>query len=214
MIRHRVILARVGLARVGPSLVGLALVGVLMSPAAAQPDDGSSSDDGEGIELSAEKFDASTCAKLPTAAASSTAAPVTWSGFEIKGTLPESGPTVRALFEPTMSRYRAMTEDAREDVRRVSTAYGYHLIQVTDRKEGSPVDFEQKKPLIMQLYSAELQKEILAAERPKAKIDVKDMPPDLFPPAPANAPAQGTPKPGTPKGAATKGAAPKAAPGR
>jgi len=96
----------------------------------------------------------------------------------------------------------------------IETAYGYHLIQVTDRKEGSPVDFEQKKPLIMQLYSAELQKEILAAERPKAKIDIKDMPPDLFPPAPANAPAQGTPKPGTPKGDTPKGAAPKAAPGR
>ena len=29
----------------------------------------------------------------------------------------------------------------------VETPYGYHLIQVTDRKEGRPVDFEQNKPL-------------------------------------------------------------------
>src|SRR5262249_6655855 len=83
----------------------------------------------------------------------------------------------------------------------VETPYGYHLIQVTDRKEGSPIDFEQNKPLVKQLYAADLQKSILTAERKAAKIDIKPMHADLFPPAP---PTTGT-APGP--GAATKGAA-------
>ena len=56
---------------------------------------------------------------------------------------------------------------------------------MTDRKEGTPIDFEQNKPLVKQLYAADLQKNLLAAERKKAKIDIKPMPADLFPPAPA-----------------------------
>ena len=47
----------------------------------------------------------------------------------------------------------------------VETPYGYHLIQVTDRKEGRPVDFEQNKPYIMQAYAGELQKNLLTEER-------------------------------------------------
>lgn len=100
----------------------------------------------------------------------------------------------------------------------VETAYGYHLIQVTDRKEGAPVDFEQKKPLITQLYSMQLQKDLITAERKTAKVDIKPMPTDLFPPAPATPPAGGTAPPagGTapptaPQGTTPKGAAPKAA---
>ncbi len=97
----------------------------------------------------------------------------------------------------------------------VETAYGYHLIQVTDRKEGAPVDFEQKKPLITQLYSMELQKDLIAAERKTAKIDIKPMPGDLFPPAPATPPAAGTAPPTAPQGTTPKGTVPKAAaPGR
>lgn len=88
----------------------------------------------------------------------------------------------------------------------VETPYGYHLIQVTDRKEGTKFDFEQNKPLVKQMYAAELQKQVLAAQRKDAKIDVKPMPADIFPPAPttpapaATTPAPGaTPRPGTPK---------------
>ena len=97
----------------------------------------------------------------------------------------------------------------------VETAYGYHLIQVTDRKEGAPVDFEQKKLLITQLYSMELQKALIEGERKTAKIDIKPMPADLFPPAPApgTTPAPGTspsppPQRTTPKGTVPKAAAP------
>lgn len=81
----------------------------------------------------------------------------------------------------------------------VETPYGYHLILVTDRKEGPKVDFQQQKPAILNQYSAELQKSILTTQRKTAKIDIKPMPADLFAPAPAptsgNAPVQ-------PKGAA------------
>jgi peptidyl-prolyl cis-trans isomerase C len=65
----------------------------------------------------------------------------------------------------------------------VETAYGHHLIVVTDRKEGAPVDIEQHKSLILTTYAAELQKELLTAQRKSAKIDIKPMPADLFPPA-------------------------------
>ena len=67
----------------------------------------------------------------------------------------------------------------------VETIHGFHLITVTDRKEGTPVDFEQHKQEIFQLYQADLQKQILAAERKSAEekhaIDIQPMPPDLFP---------------------------------
>ena len=82
----------------------------------------------------------------------------------------------------------------------VESPYGFHLIQVTDRKEGNPIDFEQNKPYIKQLYGADLQKNLLTAERKTAKIEVQPMPADLFPRAPTAAPAA-TP-PGTTKGAA------------
>lgn len=83
----------------------------------------------------------------------------------------------------------------------VETPYGYHLIMVTDRKEGKPIDFDQNKAVILQAFGAELQKNVVTAERKTAKIDIKPIPRDLFP-AEAEAPAE------TPKAAAP---APKAA---
>ncbi len=83
----------------------------------------------------------------------------------------------------------------------VETPFGFHLIQVTDRKEGKLPDFEQNKPYIAQAFATELQKEIIGEERKTAKIDIKPMPKDLFPlraaadrggpGAPATAPADG-----------------------
>jgi peptidyl-prolyl cis-trans isomerase C len=76
----------------------------------------------------------------------------------------------------------------------VETPFGYHLIQVTDRKEGKLPDFEQYKPYLTQAYRMELQKEIVTDERKSAKIDIKPMPKDLFPSAPpAGAAAPGAP---------------------
>ncbi len=86
----------------------------------------------------------------------------------------------------------------------VETPYGYHLIQVTDRKEGRPVDFEQNKPYIINAYAGELQKNLLTEERKRAKVEIKPMPKDLFPPGAPTAPAAP---------ATTKAAAPAAKPG-
>jgi len=91
----------------------------------------------------------------------------------------------------------------------VETPYGFHLIQVTDRKEGAPYDFEKIKPHVKQAFAAELQKQVLVAQRKDAKIDIKPMPADLFPPAPAPTPA---PAPANPAPAAGKAAAKPAAP--
>jgi peptidyl-prolyl cis-trans isomerase C len=87
----------------------------------------------------------------------------------------------------------------------VETPFGFHLIQVTDRKEGKTVDFEQNKPAIMNAYAAELQKTIVNAERKTAKIDIKPMPKDMFPPLPPGGQAE-TP---TPKAGATESAKPR-----
>jgi peptidyl-prolyl cis-trans isomerase C len=86
----------------------------------------------------------------------------------------------------------------------VETPYGYHLIQVTDRKEGRPPDFEQNKPYIINAYAGELQKNLLTEERKRTKIEVKPMPQHLFP-------ASAAPGPAAP--ATTKGAAPATKPG-
>jgi peptidyl-prolyl cis-trans isomerase C len=87
----------------------------------------------------------------------------------------------------------------------VETPYGWHLIFVTDRKEGKQPDFEQNKPYIIQAFAGDLQKNLLEAERKKAKIEVKPMPKDLFDAA-ASAAAPGTTKGAAPAGA---GATPK-----
>ena len=73
----------------------------------------------------------------------------------------------------------------------VETEFGYHLIQTTDRLEGKPLDLERQRPLVVNRYAVNLQKTIIEAERKSAKLDVKPMPKDLFPPAPKDAPATG-----------------------
>ncbi len=91
----------------------------------------------------------------------------------------------------------------------VETSFGYHLIQVVDRKPGTPVDFEQKKLLIRDEYAVDLQEQIVAEMRKTAKIDVKPMPADLFPKA--HVPTQGGPagSPEPAKSATPGGAIPK-----
>lgn len=84
----------------------------------------------------------------------------------------------------------------------IETPYGYHLIQVTDRKEGQPVDFEKAKPYITSAYAADIQRLLLTEARKAAKIEVKPMPKDLFPNLPAPAP-EAAPAPAAK--AATKG---------
>jgi peptidyl-prolyl cis-trans isomerase C len=70
----------------------------------------------------------------------------------------------------------------------VETPFGFHLIMVTDRKEGKAVDFAQHEPYIRTEFANELQRNVVNAERQRAKIDIKPMPKDLFR-APSAAPA-------------------------
>ena len=65
----------------------------------------------------------------------------------------------------------------------VETIFGFHLIQVTDRKDRTPVEFDQNKLLIQNEYATDLQERIVASERKTAKIDTVKMPDDLFPKA-------------------------------
>jgi peptidyl-prolyl cis-trans isomerase C len=83
--------------------------------------------------------------------------------------------------------------------------YGFHLIQVTDRKPGEPFDPDQNRAFLLNQYRADLMERIISQERKTAKIVVKEMPADLFPPAPAQPPASAPP--GTVP--AAKGAAPR-----
>jgi peptidyl-prolyl cis-trans isomerase C len=84
----------------------------------------------------------------------------------------------------------------------VETPFGYHLIMVTDRTEGRPIDLAQDKEQILNDFAADLQHKVLTDARKTAKIDLKPMPADLFQPPPGATPAPAPP--------ATK-AAPKAA---
>ena len=80
------------------------------------------------------------------------------------------------------------------------TPYGYHVLLVTERKEGPKVNLDQIKPTVKQAFGLELQKEILTAKRTTAKIDIKPMPAGLFgvPPAPSTT-NDATKKAATPK---------------
>jgi parvulin-like peptidyl-prolyl isomerase len=68
----------------------------------------------------------------------------------------------------------------------VESGWGYHLILVKDRKTGKALDRNQFKEVILNQFGADLQREILAAERErkKSKIDIRPMPADFFAPNP------------------------------
>ena len=72
----------------------------------------------------------------------------------------------------------------------IETPFGYHLIQVTDRREGTPVEFEQNKLGIQSVYGTDLMEKIVKEMRKTAKIDIQKMPADFFPPAPREGTAE------------------------
>jgi parvulin-like peptidyl-prolyl isomerase len=88
----------------------------------------------------------------------------------------------------------------------VETPYGMHLIQVTDRKEGTPIKFEENKLLIRNEYAADLHERIIASQKKTAKIKIEPMPADFFPkiepPATATKPAADPARTATPGKAA------------
>jgi len=91
----------------------------------------------------------------------------------------------------------------------IDTVYGVHLIQVTDRRDSQPVDFDKRRDEILEEYASELQSKIVDQERAKAKVEIQPMPAGLIPTAPA-AEARKEAVPAA-KGTTTKPAAPKPA---
>lgn len=76
----------------------------------------------------------------------------------------------------------------------IETEYGYHLIQVTERRDGKPYDFDQLKPQIQSVYAADLQEQVVEARKKTAKIEIQPLPPGLVeatevPAAPVGQPA-------------------------
>ena len=54
----------------------------------------------------------------------------------------------------------------------VQTDFGYHLIKVTDRKAGTPSDFNKIKDEVRELLVEELRMQILAEQRQTAKVEI------------------------------------------
>jgi parvulin-like peptidyl-prolyl isomerase len=59
----------------------------------------------------------------------------------------------------------------------VQTAFGYHLILVTDRKPGVDIKFEEVKEQVREFYCERLRDAIVAKYRPSAKIKIAPQPP-------------------------------------
>jgi peptidyl-prolyl cis-trans isomerase C len=118
------------------------------------------------------------------------------SGGDIGGYFLRKGQIVESISAKAFSMPAGQVSEPFE------SEFGYHLILVTDRKPGVPFDLEQQKTAVLNQYKADLMERILINERKTAKIEIKPIPADLFPPAaqPQPQPAAGAP--------ATKGAAP------
>lgn len=93
----------------------------------------------------------------------------------------------------------------------VATDFGYHLILVTDRREGKKKQFEEVKEDVKLLFAMRLREAVLAQTKPKAQITINPAPqypaptptapPAGVAPAPMGAPPVGGPAPGAPPAA-------------
>ena len=74
----------------------------------------------------------------------------------------------------------------------VESPFGLHLIQTTDRKLGKPVNPTDPavRNAALDAFAQERQEQLVMAAKKTAKIDIKPLPTDLFPPAPPAAPGQ------------------------
>ncbi|MEI7687031.1 MAG: peptidylprolyl isomerase, partial [Planctomycetota bacterium] len=73
----------------------------------------------------------------------------------------------------------------------VESPFGLHLIKATDRKLGKPVNPTDPnvRNAALDAFAQERQEQLVLAAKKTAKIDIKPMPNDLFPPAPPATPA-------------------------
>jgi outer membrane protein assembly factor BamA len=119
-------------------LVSVAVI-VASTPALADTDVTGQEQSVEEPVLEPTRFDPATCKQLgePTEATEA-AVPVGTTGFEVLGELRDAAATVRALFEPLMKRNRALTPDARTEIRESAASFGYHVVGlgVRDTSDG------------------------------------------------------------------------------
>lgn len=83
---------------------------------------------------------------------------------------PRSG----AMVEPFAKAAFAMKPFDMSDV--VATEFGYHLIMVTERKQGTAKPFEQVKEDVRMMYAMRLREAVIAQMKPKAAIEIKPAP--------------------------------------
>jgi parvulin-like peptidyl-prolyl isomerase len=77
---------------------------------------------------------------------------------------------VHDMVEPFAKAAFALEPFQMSDV--VKSQVGYHLILVTDRRAGHEVKFEDVKAAVKEVYGERLRDAVLAAMRPRAKIEV------------------------------------------
>ncbi|MBS1119266.1 MAG: surface antigen, partial [Deltaproteobacteria bacterium] len=116
--------------RLQACLLTVSLVMALGARISAQPEPTPA----EADTVTVSQLDPSTCGK-PEAAPeeASSPVPVTWNDFDLAGNLVDPAPTVRSLLAPTLNRHRALTEDARGEITRAATAFGYHVVGLGTR---------------------------------------------------------------------------------
>ncbi|HSQ57186.1 MAG TPA: peptidylprolyl isomerase, partial [Gemmata sp.] len=76
-------------------------------------------------------------------------------------------PRAGAMVEPFAKAAFAVKAFEMTDV--VVTEFGYHLILVTQRRQGTPKKFEEVKEDVRSLYAMRLREAVIAAMKPKAK---------------------------------------------
>ena len=83
---------------------------------------------------------------------------------------PRSG----AMVEPFAKAAFALKNFDMSDV--VATEFGYHLIMVTERKQGTPKKFEDVKEDVRMMYAMRLREAVIAQMKPKAQIVINPAP--------------------------------------
>ena len=79
-------------------------------------------------------------------------------------------PRAGAMVEPFAKAAFALKPYEMTDV--VATEFGYHLILVTARKQGTPKKFEDVKEDVQMLYAMRLREAVIAQMKPKAQVTI------------------------------------------
>ncbi len=83
-------------------------------------------------------------------------------------------PRAGAMVEPFAKAAFALKQYEMSDV--VATEFGYHLILVTARRQGTPKKFEDVKEDVRMLYAMRLREAVIAQMKPKAQITITPTP--------------------------------------